>query len=159
MKFRYYIASKINTFLHKRVIAKRKPDFMIPFNKDKIFMERWFLIKRNKIFNIYLHQYTEPDPDHTLHDHPWFSMSFILFSGFQEQTIKYGGVFVYRTFKQGNFHFMSPWHTHRISMVTCGTCRTLFFTGPVIREWGFHNSIFGWLDCKTYKERINKNGT
>ena len=156
MQFRYNLASRINTYLHQNFIAKRKPDFIIPYSKHKVYMERWFIIPRNKFFNIYLHQYTKPDPDYTLHDHPWFSMSFILFSGFVEQTIKYGGVMYYKKLKQGNLHFMTPWHTHRISLVTCGICRTLFITGPVIREWGFHNTVLGWLDWKTYKDRMGK---
>lgn len=160
MKFLITVAKKLDTFLVRKIIDKRKPDFIVPYNKNKIYMERWNIIPRNKIFNIFLHQFTEPDPDYTLHDHPWFCMSLILFSKYQEHTIKYGGVFHYTDHKIGDLIFMSPWHTHRICMVLGKVCRTLFITGPVIRTWGFHNSVLGWLDYKTYKERMSKfNGT
>ena len=154
MKF----VKKLDSFLLEHVITKRPPNFTIPYSVNKTYMQRWFIIPHNRIFNIYLHQYTEPDPDYTLHDHPWFSVSLILFSGYVEQTILYGGRFKYKELRQGDLHFMSPWHTHRICQVRCGICRTLFITGPILRKWGFHNSITGWVNSKTHSARQKRIG-
>ena len=141
MKLLVPLAKKLDGLLMRKVVNERKPDFIIPHDKKIPHMRRWHIIPRNKIFNIYLHYFTKRDPDHTLHDHPWFSMSFILFSKYTELTIKYGGVFKYTDHKIGEINFMSPWHTHRICNVHGETCRTLFITGPVFRTWGFHNNI------------------
>ncbi len=154
----YRLVKRLDTYLFNNVIAKREPDFKIPYDDTNTYMERYYLIPHNKIFNIYLHQFYRPDPDYTLHDHPWFSVSLILFSSYTEQTIKYGGIAHFKDFKICDLHFMSPWHTHRITKILGGTCRTLFITGPVLRKWGFHNSVMGWLDNKTYKDRLKNVG-
>ena len=156
MKLVIPLIKKLDGLLKRRIITKRKPNFIIPYNKKKTYMERWYLIPRNKVFNIYLHQYKYPDPDYHLHDHPWFNMSLVLFNSYTEHTIKYGGVNKYKEYKIGNLVFRSPWYTHRISNIIGGVCRTLFITGPVMRQWGFHTSITGWLDNITYKEKDKK---
>jgi hypothetical protein len=56
-------------------------------------MRRWWVIPRNKFFNIYLHHFLHSDDDRALHDHPWWNVSILLRSGsYVEHTIAAGGV-------------------------------------------------------------------
>ena len=63
----------------------RPPDFVIG-EKDDPYLERWYVIPRNRWFNIYLHHFLKGDDDRALHDHPWTFISFILRGGYWEQT-------------------------------------------------------------------------
>ena len=110
----------------------RKPDQII---NDK-YMSRWFLIPKNRFFNIYLHKFVGSDNDRALHDHPWWSVSFLL-KGELIEVLKETPVIK-------ELRFISKWRpyvrpaimAHR--MVLVGTeAWTLFITGPKIREWGF----------------------
>jgi hypothetical protein len=51
-------------------------------------MERWHIIPRNRLFNIYLHHFLKSDYDRALHDHPWASLSIILKGEYTEHTPK-----------------------------------------------------------------------
>jgi hypothetical protein len=57
-----------------RVPERRPPDFVIG---DR-YLERWWLIPRNPVFNLYLHRFNHDDDDRACHDHPWVSASFVL---------------------------------------------------------------------------------
>jgi len=48
------------------------------------YLKRWYIIPRNKYFNIYLHQFLRSDDDRALHDHPWFSLSHIIEGSYNE---------------------------------------------------------------------------
>lgn len=63
----------------------RKPDFVIG-SPEAPYMRRWWVIPRNRFFNIYLHQILRDDDDRALHDHPWASCSVILRGGYIEWT-------------------------------------------------------------------------
>lgn len=113
----------------------RKPDVLIwgLDNTDNIpYMERWHIIPRNRFFNIYLHHFLKSDYDRALHDHPWWSISFILKGEYKEHTPK-GKPKIYRA---GNIKLRGAKYTHRIELHK-GPCWTLFITGPRVREWGF----------------------
>lgn len=102
-------------------------------------MLRWYLIPRNKLFNVYLHKFYRPDQDAELHDHPWaFNLSYILEGSYVEETVRRGGVHNFATFGPGQFKFRWWGAPHRIDSIPSGTCWTLFITGPVVRRWGFH---------------------
>lgn len=57
----------------------RKPDFVIG-DLSNPYLLRWWVIPRNRFFNVYLHKFLRDDDDRALHDHPWWSMSIILSS-------------------------------------------------------------------------------
>lgn len=135
--------------LVKRLVRPfwREPDFYIG-GKENPYLLRWWVIPRNRVFNIYLHKFLRDDDDRALHDHPWVSLSIILRGGYLEHLPggivkrRYPGMVVFRRAK----------HAHRIELyregkTSCwlrgdyGDSRpawTLFITGPKIREWGFH---------------------
>lgn len=61
----------------------RKPDFYVG-GKTNPYMLRWWVIPRNKWFNIYLHKFLRDDEDRAAHNHPWVSWSFILKGSYTE---------------------------------------------------------------------------
>lgn len=61
----------------ERISWDRAPDFVIGRTGDP-YMERWWLIPRNRFFNIYLHRFWRSDDDRALHDHPWVNLSILL---------------------------------------------------------------------------------
>lgn len=116
-------------------LFKRKPDFVIGDN----YMHRWWIIPRNKYFNIYLHKIMHDDDDRALHDHPWWSVSFLL-KGQLKEVLKNG---VFRFPKRFVPVFRSSKLAHRLEVVD-SPAWTLFVTGRVKRKWGFHCPK-GWV--------------
>lgn len=114
-----------------------RPDLIIKRNEDdRIYLKRWYIIPRNKWFNIYLHKFEGSDDDRALHDHPWWSLSFLLkgtLSERYERAIYYN---VYRRIRRFVPYLRSPKHMHRM-ILWSDSAWTLFFTGPAQREWGF----------------------
>src|SRR3954466_1246173 len=58
-------------------VTRREPDFIIG-GEDDPYIRRWWVIPRNRFFNIYLHQFLRSDDDRALHDHPWVNCSILL---------------------------------------------------------------------------------
>src|ERR1700761_448041 len=69
----------------------RRADVLIGKPGDT-YMRRWWVIPRNRFFNIYLHNFLRSDDDRALHDHPWVNMSILLWGRYIEHTISAGGV-------------------------------------------------------------------
>jgi hypothetical protein len=126
----------------------RKPDVYIG-GEENPYLLRWWLIPRNRFFNIYLHKFIRDDDDRALHDHPWWSVSFLLkgilreihwtksgyangcwFYTASKTAVRYVHRFLHCRIRSANF-------THRLELVT-HEAWTLVFTGPKVREWGFH---------------------
>src|SRR5690606_35831081 len=72
-------------------IARRPPDFIVG-GAERPYLKRWWLIPRNPIFNVYLHQFLRDDDDRALHDHPWPWCSILLDGSYIEHTIAAGGI-------------------------------------------------------------------
>lgn len=117
----------------------RKPDMDI----GPGYMHRWYLIPRNRFFNVYLHKIIRDDTDEALHDHPWWSVSVLLKGRLLE---------VMQTTLRSPKRFLpvirSAKLAHRL-IVLDGPVWTLFITGPRIREWGFHCRN-GWVHWKDF---------
>src|ERR1700710_2371105 len=64
-------------------VAARKPDVLIG-KQDDTYMRRWWVIPRNRWFNIYLHHFLRSDDDRALHDHPWCNLSILLSGSYLE---------------------------------------------------------------------------
>lgn len=110
----------------------RAPDFVIG-PKDDPYLRRWWVIPRNRFFNIYLHNIRNNDDDRALHDHPWWNLSIILRGGYVEFTPAGRKVRV-----KGQVAFRRAAQLHRLELIAPSIDTwTLFITGPVIRVWGF----------------------
>lgn len=140
---------------------QRAPDFIIGGKADP-YLERWWVIPRNRVFNIYLHHFLRDDDDRALHDHPWIWCSILLIGGYKEHTIAAGGVHKVRHRFAPSIRFASPWRAHRIELYRPHefglpgekpiSCWTLFITGPVVRKWGFHCPQ-GWRRWEDFVSR------
>ena len=136
------ITEFIKNLLIKNVAEKRPPDFIIGDPKDP-YMLRWWVIPRNKWFNIYLHKFLHSDDDRAEHSHPWISLSYLLDNPYTEWMkgipyIRKAGSIIFRW--TGNIF-------HRIELHN-GPCWTLFITGPRYKEWHFAcpHGLVHWKD-------------
>jgi hypothetical protein len=109
----------------------RPPDFVIG-GGDQPYLRRWWLIPRNRWFNVYLHQFLRSDDDRAQHDHPWCNVSILL----RGQYLEHAQSGAPRLRRAGSVVFRRPTTRHIIELAA-GECWTLFITGPTVREWGF----------------------
>lgn len=181
----------IRQFLLRRaeaIMASRSPDFEIGPEGDR-YLLRWWIIPRNKFFNLYLHRFLHDDEDRALHDHPWMNCSVVLKNGYYEVIPRanisadsltkrpndfYRGdrsdvVKVHRL--EGSVTFRRATAAHRVVLLrryafsADGRTKdfvkvpieavTLFFTGPVIREWGFYCD-WGWCPWQQFVSTRDK---
>ncbi len=131
---------------------RRPPDFVIG-SPDDPYLLRWWVIPRNRWFNIYLHCFRRSDDDRALHDHPWVNLSILLRGSYREHLP--GGVVKLR----------KPWRpwafwrlpirlataAHRVELIEGQPVWTIFITGPKVRVWGFHCPR-GWIPWTDFVE-------
>lgn len=125
--------------LRRKLLAlaeRRPPDFVIGAPGDD-YLRRWWVIPRNRLFNIYLHQFLRSDDDRALHDHPWWNVSLLILGSYVEHTMPQGGVNVRTLYVAGDIKLRGARYAHRVELVA-GPCWSLFITGPKVRDWGFH---------------------
>lgn len=130
----------------------RKPDVVIG-EADNPYLLRWWIIPRNRFFNIYLHKFLRSDDDRALHDHPWlWNISILLKGNYREYTfLSQGYTFLKSTSRfagsLSGFRFRWGKAPHRVKLITAIDFDhymteipvwTLFITGPVVRDWGFY---------------------
>jgi hypothetical protein len=72
-------------------VYARKPDLVIGGDANP-YLRRWYVIPRNPVFNIYLHEIVRSDEDRALHCHPWINLSILLEGSYVEHTIRAGGI-------------------------------------------------------------------
>jgi len=118
-----------------RVADSRLPDFIIG-GAEAPYLRRWWLVPRNALVNIYLHQFLRSDDDRALHDHMYVNLSVLLEGEYVEHTIAQGGVCRARRYAAGDWRIRLPTTAHRIEVDS--PCWSLFITGPRVRQWGFH---------------------
>ncbi len=136
-----------------RVMRSRMPDFVVG-KPLAPYLNRWFVIPRNRVFNIYAHEFHRSDDDRALHDHPWFNISILLAGEYTEHTIAAGGVRYRRIRRAGDIVVRGPRHAHRIEL-HAGPCRTLFVTGPRLRDWFFHCPDAGLIPWQEFTSAGN----
>ncbi len=129
------------------IAASRPPDFVIG-RPEQPYLRRWWVIPRNRIFNIYLHQFLRSDDDRALHDHPWLNASILLRGEYTEHTIQRGGINMRKVYKAGAIKLRLAVAAHRVEL-HAGECWSLFITGPAIRSWGFHCPA-GWRHWREF---------
>lgn len=119
-----------------------QPHFVVGGHDDP-YMLRWYLIPRNRFFNLYLHKFMRDDNDQALHDHPWWFVSLMLKGGYFEIVPHWDGVSnKVLSRRAGSVAFRPATHRHRVVLFTspAGTrqpCWTIVATGRAKRSWGF----------------------
>jgi len=134
-------------FSNHRPIIRRsdgsRPDFVIGLPEDP-YLIRWWMIPRNREGNHYRHCILKSDDDRALHDHPWDSVSVVL-EGVLKEHLSDGSS---RILEIGKPYFRKATDAHRLEVIE-GPVWTDFFTGPKVREWGFHCPQ-GWVHWKEF---------
>lgn len=118
----------------------READVIINGN----YLKRWYIIPKNRFLNVYLHCFGGSDDDRALHDHPWWSLSFLLKGELLEHT--FNGV---RHIPRFLPVIRSAKLAHRLELVNIPAW-TIFITGPRIRQCGFHCPNIGWRHWKEF---------
>lgn len=130
----------------------RDPDFVIGA-PDSPYMRRWWIIPRNRRFNLYLHNIVRSDDDRALHDHPWWNLSIVLKGGYWEYVpldpAIPSGATIGKFRRVGSFVFRRATASHRLAIATGGSAWSLFITGPNVRTWGFHCPK-GWVPWQKF---------
>jgi hypothetical protein len=110
------------------------------------YLRRWYVIPRNPLLNIYVHQFLRSDDDRALHDHPWWFVSLIVRGSYLEVTE--AGT---NRRRAGSIAFRPAEWRHRVqldsnSWVSDGEfpCWTLIVTGRRRRMWGFWCKTAPW---------------
>lgn len=118
-------------------VTRRPPDFVIG-GEERPYLRRWWMIPRNRFFNVYLHEFLRSDDDRAHHTHPWaFNVSLLLRGHYVEHTIERGGLLVRTLRRAGALKLRIGAAPHRLELVDDAPCWTLFITGPRVREWFF----------------------
>lgn len=146
----------------ERQMARRAPDFVIG-GADNAYLRRWWVIPRNRWFNVYLHEILRSDDDRALHDHPWINLSILIDGGYFEHTIAAGGIHRRVWRGAGAWKFRWPSAAHRLELAGDDDrawvpdhdepekrAVSLFITGPNVRSWGFHCPEAGWVHWRDF---------
>lgn len=163
------LAYALGGLLIARIAGRRPPNFVVGADDPAgAYLRRWYLLPRNPVFNVYLHNFLRSDDDRALHDHPWHWASLLLRGQYIEHTIAAGGIHHRQLRQPGSIKLCAPWRAHRVELVSAGSelapaserirylaglqaadaplpCWTLFITGPRVREWGFHCAQQGFI--------------
>lgn len=140
----------------------REPDFVVTVaGEDAPYMNRWWILPRNKWLGVNLHQFLRSDQD-TLHDHPWNNVSILLKGSYMEESPCHDPTMIhpivegrilpgrFKTLRTaGDIVRREAAEAHRIELIEEKPVWTLFMTGPVIREWGFHCPN-GWIPFRKF---------
>ena len=133
----------------------RQPDFIIGGHEDP-YLRRYFLIPRNPVFNVYVHEFLRSDDDRALHTHPWiFNLSWLLDGPYIEWVPSAGNALrptqLFRKAGQVKFRWGAAPHRVQLHKIAGRNipCWTVFVTGPRVRQWGFHCPK-GWIHWKKF---------
>lgn len=122
-----------------RAKMQRTPDFVIG-DPERPYLRRWFIVPRNELCNVYLHEILRSDDDRAGHDHPWDNRSMLIEGGYTEVSYWSNVPWqeMHRTERRaGDTISRNAADTHRLIVPDGGRCVSLFMTGPKLREWGF----------------------
>ena len=129
-----------------RRLVSGRPHQVIGGAEDP-YLRRWYLIPRNPLINVYLHQFLRSDDDRALHDHPWWFVSLILRGAYTEVTERGS---IWRAAAEPRRQYWgcrvlafrrAEWR-HRVQLSMLSPQReapawTLIITGRRTRSWGF----------------------
>ncbi|MDP3327165.1 hypothetical protein [Parvibaculum sp.] len=138
----------------------REPGLIIGDPSDP-YMHRIFVVPKNRVFNIFVHRIMRDDDDRALHDHPWWSVSWIFRNHYFDIVPKFpdsfricghGRLIPVRR-EEWSMTFRRATDLHRIVLPGPGKTEawSLFITGPEIRDWGFLCPQ-GWRSSKVFSE-------
>lgn len=146
-------SSHVSSSWRRALTIPRPPDFTI-WQYETVYLQRWWVIPRNRWFNIYLHHFLRSDDDRALHDHPWANCSVLLRGSYREHMP--GGIVKlrkpWRPWAFWRLPMRWPTSAHRVELIGARPVWTLFLTGPKVRVWGFL-CPHGWIPWTAFVEK------
>src|SRR5277367_2854970 len=130
-------------------IELHEPDFTVRQNEE-VYLQRWHLVPRNDVMNIYLHRFLKDDDDRALHDHRGDNRSWILEGSYLEHLE--GGVCYTR--RPGDHVVRRAVTLHRVELFHSRPVISLFSIGPVVRDWGFKCPDGRWIPWQEFVKVI-----
>jgi hypothetical protein len=136
----------------EEVMKQRPPDFTAGDN----YLRRWRLAEYGQGANAYIHEFTGPDEDGALHNHPYDNVSVVLKTGYVEhfheeprrvENNKYVTYAVERL--PGEVIDRKAHVFHRLSLINDTPAVSLFLPGPRYQEWGFE-CVSGFIHFKKF---------
>ncbi len=137
------------------IMARRSPDYVIG-GHERPYLERWWVIPRNRFLNLYLHRFVRSDDDRALHDHPWVNASLLLDGRYLEWLPAEEGLHRVEVRSAGDVVCRGAAASHRVELVARNAAGdltpviTLFCTGPRLREWGFWCPGGRWVHWRDF---------
>lgn len=126
-------------------------------SKEGVLHFKRFAVVECKWFNIYIHTILKADEDPHLHDHPWDYVSLVLKGSFLEGSVDKNKDSVMTALVRGSISMQKAERFHKIVMLSLASkmVKTLFFTGPRRREWGY--DVDGtWIHNEIYRQNKRK---
>lgn len=143
-------------------MSNRRPADYVVGSRESPYLRRWYVIRRNPVFNIYFHEFRRSDDDRAPHDHMYVNLSWLL----EGRYIEWVGPLNLpvpdlalphverREREQGAIVGRMPSTPHRIQLYKAGgeevPVRTLFITGPRVRDWGFWCPKNRWVHWRDF---------
>lgn len=118
---------------------RRPPDFELPG-----YLRRWYVIPRNRWWNLYLHQILGSDSQDP-HDHPAWNISIVLRGSYREHF----NDATFRVRRPGSVTLRLARELHRLELIDGAPVWTLWINGAKLRRWGFQTSG-GWVPWDEY---------
>jgi hypothetical protein len=112
-------------------------------------VERWWIVPRNPTRNVYLHRFNRSDDDRAPHDHPGDNTSWTL-RGRCFEHLQDGKVAERRP---GDVTSRKAIEAHWIEIAEGEEMISLFFMGPIERDWGFYCPQ-GWKHWEAFVKRV-----
>lgn len=131
------------------MLAHPEPSFTV-FQNGRPYLQRWFIVPRNDLMNVYLHRFLQSDDDRGLHDHRGDNRS-ILLEGQYREHFDDGSVHLRRT---GEVVHRRAADLHRVELIDDLPTVSLFFIGPTVRNWGFKCPDGRWIPWQEFVEIV-----
>lgn len=110
-----------------------------------LYLERWYVVPRNDAMNVYLHRFWRSDDDRALHDHRGDNRSVIIDGHYVEHALEGS-----QTRFAGDVVDRRATDLHRIELVDYRPVISLFFIGPIVRNWGFRCLDGRWIPWREF---------
>lgn len=124
----------LRAWAYAHITAHPEPDFTVT-NHGVVYLQRWYMIPRNDVRNVYLHCFLGDDDARAPHDHRGDNLSYLLDGEYDEHLYSVAGapLGVERR-RAGDCVQRSARQLHRAALVDARPALSLFFIGPTVRD-------------------------
>lgn len=140
-----------------RLMVARPPDVTLTL-AERPYLQRWWVIPRNDVVNVYLHRFLLSDDPRALHDHRGTNQSWLLEGEYDEvvptRDRPFDGTVERIRRRAGETFDRRATDLHRIELIDEKPVISLFFIGPIVRNWGFRCPDRRWIDWETFTNKI-----